>query len=109
MAYDTPDALFGRIGVRLSADLLLLPWMLPPYLKANIWQDFTETDTIRFSGVHEIWSRHEATTLELGGGIIAQLSPGVGLWASAEYTTDIGHNDDSRESLRGTAGLRVVW
>ena len=109
VAYDTPDALFGRIGVRLSADLLPLPWVLRPYLKASVWQDFTETDTIRFSGIHQILSRHEATTLELGGGIIAQLSPGVGLWVSAEYTTDIGGSDESRESVRGTAGLRVVW
>ena len=109
VAYDTPDALFGRIGLRLSADLLPLPYVLRPYLKANIWQDFTETDTIRFSRIHQIVSRHEATTLELGGGIVAQLSPGVGLWASAEYTTDIGGNYESRESVRGTAGLRVVW
>jgi autotransporter family porin len=109
VAYDTPDALFGRIGLRLSADLLPLPMVLRPYLKANVWQDFTETDTIRFSGIHQILSRHETTTLEFGGGIVAQLSPGMGLWASAEYTTDIGGSDESRESVRGTAGLRVVW
>ena len=42
--------------------------------------------------------------LEIGGGIVSQLSRGVGLWVRAEYTTDIGNNDDSRESLRGTAG-----
>jgi autotransporter family porin len=108
VAYDTPDALFGRIGVRLSADLLPPPHVLRPYLKANIWQDFTETDTIRFSGIHRIVSRHETTTLELGG-VVAQISPGVGLWAGAEYTTDIGGNYESRESVSGTAGLRVVW
>ena len=109
VAYDTPDALFGRLGLRLSADLALLPFVLRPYLKANIWHDFTETDVISFNGVHDIWSRHKTTTLELGGGIVAQLSPSVGVWASAEYTTDIGDNPEEREGVRGTAGLRVVW
>ena len=109
VAYDTPDALFGGIGVPLSADLLPLPYVLRSYLKANFWQDFTETDTIRFSGIHQVVSRHDTTTLELGGGIVAQISPSVGLWASAEYTTDIGSSYESRESVSGTTGLRVVW
>jgi fibronectin-binding autotransporter adhesin len=109
VALDTPDALFGRLGVRLWADLAPQPLVLRPYLKANVWQDFTETDTIRFAGVHEIQSRHRAMTLELGGGVVAQIAPGFGLWASAEYTTDIGGSHDSQEGVRGTGGLRLTW
>ena len=109
VAYDTPDALFGRIGLRLSADLAPLPYVLRPYLKANLWQDFTDADSIRFSGVHEITTHHRATRLELGGGVVAQLSQSVGVWLSADYTTDIGGSDDEIETVRGTAGLRVTW
>jgi outer membrane autotransporter protein len=109
VAYDTPDALFGRLGLRLSADMLPLPMVLRPYLKANLWQDFTENDTIRFEHVHQISSRHRATTLELGGGMVWQLSSSAGLWFDAGYTTDIGGSDDQREAVRGTAGLRIVW
>ena len=109
VAYDTPDALFGRLGVRLSADLLPLPYVLRPYLKANIWQAFTETDTIRFNAVHVIETRHRATTLELGGGVVWQLSPSTGLWLSGDYTTDIASSENEREAVRGTAGIRIVW
>lgn len=109
VAFDTPDAVFGRLGVRLWADFTPRPMMLRPYLKANVWQDFTETDTIRFAGVHDIQSRHRATTLELGGGAVAQLSPGFGLWASADYTTDVGGSDDSQEGVRGTGGVRLTF
>ena len=108
VAYDTPDSLAGRVGFRLWADMMPLPMVLRPYLKANVWQDFTQTDRIRFAHVHEIESRHRATTLELGGGVVAQLSSSVGLWVSADYTTDFAGSDNERESVRGTAGLRVI-
>ena len=91
--------------MRLSADLLPLPYVLRPYLKANVWQAFTETDSIRFNAVHVVDTRHRATTLELGGGFIAN----IGLWASADWTTDIASSENEREAVRGTAGIRIVW
>lgn len=80
---------FGRIGVPLNghAAPALRAASLP---KANTWQDFTETDTFRF------WHPPDLVTprghhLEIGGGIVSQLSRGVGLWVRAEYTTDNRH------------------
>ena len=107
IAHRAPDALHGPIGLRLSADSL--PWLLRPYLKANIWQDFAGSDRTIYDGVHEIVNRHRSTTLELGGGFIASIAPNVGLWASADWTTDIAGTEQSARSVRGTAGLRVVW
>ena len=54
-------------------------------------------------------NRHRATTLELGGGFVANIAPNIGLWASADYTTDIGGTEQERESVRGNAGIRIVW
>ena len=104
----TPDALHGRIGLRLAADQL--PWLLRPYLKANIWQDFVGADRTTWGGgADELVIRHRATVLELGGGFTAQIAPSVALWASADWSTDIGGDEQERESVSGNAGLRVVW
>ena len=107
IAHRTPDALHGRIGLRLSAESQ--PWLLRPYLKANIWQDFAGSDRTIYDGVHEIVNRHRSTSLELGGGFTASIAPNVGLWASADWTTDIAGTEQSARSVRGTAGLRVLW
>ena len=107
VTHRTPDAFHGRIGLRLAADNW--PWMLRPYLKANIWQDFAGSDRTIYGGVHEIVNRHRSTTLELGGGVVANIAPNVALWASADWTTDIAGTEQERESVRGNAGLRIVW
>jgi outer membrane autotransporter protein len=107
VTHRTPDAFHGRIGLRLAADNW--PWMLRPYLKANIWQDFAGSDRTIYDGTHEIVNRHRSTTLELGGGVVANIAPNIGLWASADYTTDIGGTEQERESVRGNAGIRIVW
>ena len=107
VSHRTPDALHGRLGLRLAADSL--PWLLRPYLKANVWQDFVGSDRAVYEQVHELVARNRATTLELGGGVTAQIAPNVGLWASADWSTDMGGNEQERESVRGTAGLRITW
>ena len=107
VTHRTPDALHGRIGLRLAADQL--PWLLKPYLKANIWQDFVGADRTVYDHTHELVLRHEATTLELGGGFTAQIAPNVAVWASADWSTDIAGEEQERESVRGNAGLRIVW
>ena len=104
----TPDALHGRIGLRLAADSL--PWILRPYLKANIWQDFVGADRTTWGGgADELVIRHRGTTLELGGGFTAQIAPNVALWAAADWSTDIGGNEQERESVSGNGGLRITW
>ena len=107
VVHDTPDAFHGRVGWRLSADGL--PWMFRPFLKANIWQDFAGKDSATYDHTHEIVNRHRSTTLELGGGVVANLAPNMGFWINSDYTMDIGGTEQEREAWRGTAGLRITW
>ena len=37
------------------------------------------------------------------------IAPNIGLWASADWTTDIAGTEQERESVRGNAGVRIVW
>ena len=65
MTFDTPDALTGRLGLRL-ATFEGSAWR--PYLKANFWQDWTGTDRITYAGVYTLTSKDNSTALEVGGG-----------------------------------------
>ena len=77
--------------------------------QGNLWQDFAGKDSAIYAHTHEIVTWHRSTTLELGGGFVGNIAPNVGLWASADYATDIGGSEQEREAARGTAGLRITW
>ena len=108
IAYDTPDALYARAGVRVSSDGLFGWSNVRPYLKANVWQDMVGTDKAIFSATDVVGTSFRTTALEVGGGVVAQLTQHVGLWGMMDYTTDISGSQD-REIIRGNVGMRVVW
>jgi outer membrane autotransporter protein len=108
VGYDTPDALYARVGLRLSSDGLFGMSNVRPYLKANLWQDVVGADKAIFSATDVVETSFRATALEVGGGVVAQLTQYVGLWGMMDYTTDVsGHQD--REIIRGNVGVRIVW
>ena len=108
IGYDTPDALYARVGVRLSSDGLFGMPNVRPYLKANLWQDAVGTDKAIFSTTEVVGTSFRTTALEVGGGVVAQLTQYVGLWGMVDYTTDVSGNQD-RQIVRGNAGVRIVW
>ncbi|MPZ37014.1 MAG: autotransporter outer membrane beta-barrel domain-containing protein [Rhizobiales bacterium] len=106
--FDTSNSVSARLGLRLSADTLYGAARLRPYLKASVWEDWVGTDQNTFAGVHVLEARYQGTALEVGAGIVAELANNVGLWAVADYTTDIA-GDQDREAIRGNVGMRVLW
>ena len=107
VAYGDPDAVSGRIGLRLQGNYRVASTRLQPYLKANFWQDFGGLDTITFASTDVIGTRRRASAFEFGGGIVAHLSTAIGVFASAGYTTNL---DDHRQQIvQGNIGLRVQW
>jgi outer membrane autotransporter protein len=104
VTFDTADVLTGRLGLRLAAfdgDL----WR--PYLKANIWQDWAGADRTIYASTHAVSSTDNSTALELGGGLVAEISDTLAIWAVADYTTDVAGND--LEVIRGNLGVKVGW
>ncbi|MPZ38514.1 MAG: autotransporter outer membrane beta-barrel domain-containing protein [Rhizobiales bacterium] len=106
--FDASNSLSGRLGLRLAGNTLYGAARVRPYLKASVWHDWTGTDKITFAGADVIEARFRGTALEVGAGIVAELTNTVGLWAVADYTTDIG-GDQDREAIRGNVGVRWVW
>jgi outer membrane autotransporter protein len=57
--------------------------------------------------VDVIGAQRKSTALEVGGGAIARIGQGFSLYATADYTTDLG--SETRRIVKGNAGLRVTW
>ena len=87
---------FGRLGVQ---------WQ--PYLKGNVWWGSNGVDTVTFNGVGIPTGRNGGTTLEGGGGVTGKLTRYVSVYADASYLGSV--SGETRNTLKGNAGLRVTW
>ena len=61
VGYDTPDALYARVGLRLTSDGLLGWSNVKPYLKAHIWQDEVGSDRAIFAGTDVVGTSFRTT------------------------------------------------
>lgn len=104
VSFDADDALTGRIGFRFKGVLASGGRTVEPYLKANIWHDFSSDDAVTFDRT-SIVTELGGTTLEVGGGILVDLDERISLFATADYTTDLG-GEDAR-ILEGNLGLDI--
>lgn len=105
IAFESDDALTGRLGLRLQPD----PdhgERFRPYFKANLWHDF-DADQRTWFGADEIVSTLKGTSLEVGGGLTADLTRTISLHAVVDYTTEL--DGERQRILEGTVGLTIRW
>ncbi|MBE7183085.1 MAG: autotransporter outer membrane beta-barrel domain-containing protein [Methylobacterium mesophilicum] len=106
VAFDADDSVSGRLGLRLEGAFEAGTMRLRPYLKANLWHDFSAGQTVRFNDT-PITTEVEGTALEAGGGMVADLKDRFSLFANADYRTDL---DGGRQRiLEGNLGLGIRW
>ncbi len=107
IAYDNNNVLTGRIGARLVGDLDWNGVPVKPYLIANLWHDFGNgSDIVKF-GTFPIRTDRNATALELGGGLSAQVAQNVAVYGKVSYTTELSGLE--QKSVGGKLGVRVSW
>ena len=106
VSFDNDDSVTGRLGLRLQGVMPMGTAVLQPYLKANLWHDFDATDRINFGG-DPIDVERGGTSLEVGGGVVAKLSETLSVFATADYTTNLG--GEKRRVWEGNLGLSVKW
>lgn len=106
VSFDLDDQVSGRLGLRLQGETVLNGIALQPYLKANLWHDFGGTDHVNF-GATDISTEGKSTSLEFGGGVVAKVTDKVSLFATGDYTTNLG--GDKRRVLEGNLGFSVKW
>jgi outer membrane autotransporter protein len=97
----------GRVGARLkgSYDINGLP--VEPYVRTNLWRTMYSSDTVSLDQVDKISSSRYSSTVELGLGLVARISPTVSFYVSADYSSDVDDND--LNGLIGSLGVRMRW
>lgn len=97
----------GRVGARLkgSYDLNGLP--VEPYVRTNLWHTVYTGNTVSLDQVDKISSSRNSSTVELGLGLVARVTPAVSLYVSADYSSDVDDND--LNGLIGSLGVRMRW
>ncbi len=93
-------------GTRLDTGTMRYSWKPDDNdlidLKANLWHDFGGTDRVDFEGT-DISTGSRSTSFEFGGGVVAKMTDKVSVFATADYTTNLG--GDRRRVLEVTWAL----
>jgi outer membrane autotransporter protein len=102
--YNVGDGVTGRIGMRLTGTYDFEGAKVNPFLLANVWHSFETKDTLRLDNA-AFSNKRGMTTLELGGGVSAQLNDQASVYARAAYDLNLG--GEGFHALEGNIGLRV--
>ncbi|MCT8166909.1 MULTISPECIES: autotransporter outer membrane beta-barrel domain-containing protein [unclassified Pseudomonas] len=106
-AFDSQPSWSGRVGAKLSGRYNVRGMPIEPYVRTNVWYDFNEGSEVKLDKVDKISSSRYSTTVELGLGLVARVTPTVALFVSADYSSDVDDND--LNGLIGSLGVRMRW
>ncbi|HGM5579772.1 TPA: autotransporter domain-containing protein [Pseudomonas putida] len=106
-AFDSQPSWSGRVGAKLSGRYEVRGMPIEPYVRTNVWYDFSNSDAVKLDQVDKISSSRSAATVELGLGLVARVTPTVALFVSADYSSDVDDND--LNGLIGSLGVRMRW
>jgi len=97
----------GRLGARLKGRYAVAGRPLEPYLRVNLWQTLSGTDTVTFGDSTNIRTEQRAASADLGIGAILTLAPTVSVYANADYSSNIDSNP--LRGMTGNLGMRLSW
>lgn len=106
-AFDSQPSWSGRVGAKLSARYEVKGMPIEPYVRTNVWYDFSNSDSVKLDQVDKISSSRSSTSVDLGLGLVARVTPNVALFVSADYSSDVDDND--LNGLIGSLGVRMRW
>ena len=97
----------GRVGARLKGSYDINGLGVEPYVRTNLWHTVYTGNTVTLDQVDKISSSRKSSTVELGLGLVARVTPVVSLYVSADYSSDVDDND--LNGLIGSLGVRMRW
>ncbi|MDE9451893.1 autotransporter outer membrane beta-barrel domain-containing protein [Aliiroseovarius sp. Z3] len=104
--FETHDAVTARLGVRMHGDFEAQGRRYLPYLKVNIWHEPDSDERIFYDGT-PITTRIGGTSVEIGGGLVTELSETVSLYATADYRFDV--DGGNRRAIDDSIGVSMKW
>lgn len=97
----------GRVGARLKGSYDINGLAVEPYVRTNLWHTVYTGNTVTLDQVDKISSSRYSSTVEVGLGLVARVTPAVSLYFSADYSSDVDDND--LNGLIGSLGVRMRW
>ncbi|VVM64355.1 hypothetical protein PS662_01470 [Pseudomonas fluorescens] len=97
----------GRVGARLKGSYDINGFGVEPYVRTNLWHTVYTGNTVTLDQVDKISSSRNSSTVEVGLGLVARVTPAVSLYVSADYSSDVDDND--LNGLIGSLGVRMRW
>ena len=97
----------GRVGARLKGSYQVNGLGVEPYVRTNLWHTVQSADTLSLDKVDKISSSRKSSTVELGLGLVARVTPVVSLYVSADYSSDVDDND--LNGVIANLGVRMRW
>ena len=112
--YDATDALYGRLGGRLTKDWLTQSGKrMTAWGKADVWSGFGASATTTFSG--PAGGNPISFDTDIGGtwgsvglGLQGEVKKNVTMFASGDYNFGLGGDGDF-DSWSGRIGMKVKW
>jgi outer membrane autotransporter protein len=97
----------GRVGARLKGTYQVNGLGVEPYVRTNLWHTVQSADTLTLDKVDKISSSRKSSTVEVGLGLVARVTPLVSLYVSADYSSDVDDND--LNGVIASLGVRMRW
>ncbi|WP_434630503.1 autotransporter outer membrane beta-barrel domain-containing protein [Pseudomonas sp. Z1-29] len=97
----------GRVGAQLKGTYQVNGLGVEPYVRTNLWHTVQSADTLSLDKVEKISSSRKASTVEVGLGLVARVTPVVSLYVSADYSSDVDDND--LNGVIASLGVRMRW
>ncbi|WHS57803.1 autotransporter outer membrane beta-barrel domain-containing protein [Pseudomonas sp. G2-4] len=97
----------GRVGARLKGSYQINGLGVEPYVRTNLWHTVQSTGTLTLDKVDKISSSRKSSTVEVGLGLVARVTPVVSLYVSADYSSDVDDND--LNGIITSMGVRMRW
>ncbi|MFJ2689267.1 autotransporter outer membrane beta-barrel domain-containing protein [Pseudomonas sp. NPDC087336] len=107
VSFDSDSAWTGRLGARLKGRYEVAGLPLEPWLRVNLWQTLSGTDTVTFDDSTEIKTEQRSSSADLGIGAILTVAPDVSLYVNTDYSSNIDSNP--LRGMSGNLGIRVSW
>ena len=103
--YDQQTSWSGRVGARLTGSYQVRGLPVEPYVRTNLWRTYSSGETLTLGQVDKVSSSRNSSTVELGLGLLAKVSPTVSLFVSADFSSDA----ENAFGLIGNLGVRMRW
>jgi outer membrane autotransporter protein len=97
----------SRIGARLTGSYDIDGMPVEPYVRTNLWHTAHTGSTVSLDQVDKISSSRNSSTVELGLGLVARVTPTTSVFVSADYSSDVNAGD--LNGLIGSLGVRMRW